>query len=99
MPRKMLLKSGLFEAKALLLDAPNTKTAEAVWEKLPIEGKAERWGEEIYFFVQFNIAQEQGKQVVEEGDIAFWPEGPQPLRFSLEKRLYPREKSLLLIRL
>lgn len=76
MPRKILLKLGNFEAKAILLDAPNPKTAETVWKKLPIEGKAERWGEEIYFFVPFNIAPEHGKQVVAEGDIAFWPEGP-----------------------
>lgn len=54
----------------------NPKTIEAILKKLPIKGKAKIWGEEIYFFVPFAIAQEHAKIEVNPGEIGFWPEGP-----------------------
>jgi hypothetical protein len=53
----------------------NTTTADAVWEKLPIEGKANVWGEEIYFAIPVTLEAETTKQLVDIGDIAYWPPG------------------------
>ena len=54
----------------------NTSTAEAIYNSLPMEGAANKWGEEIYFVITVNLdAEPDAKEVVEQGDIAYWPEG------------------------
>lgn len=53
----------------------NPKTAKAFNEALPIKGRANLWGDEIYFSVPVEADAENGKTVVELGDIAFWPPG------------------------
>lgn len=53
----------------------STKTAEKLWKALPIEGKASRWGEEIYFSIPVAAELEDGREVVELGDIGYWPPG------------------------
>jgi hypothetical protein len=53
----------------------NSVTAEKIWEILPINAEANRWGEEIYFSIPLKLAEENAKEVVEEGDLAFWPSG------------------------
>ncbi|HUU51048.1 MAG TPA: cyclophilin-like fold protein [Nitrospinota bacterium] len=52
-----------------------TKTAEAVWEKLPIKASGNRWGDEIYFSIPVKMGSENPKEVVEKGDLAYWPPG------------------------
>ncbi len=54
----------------------NPETEKRVLEELPVEGKAERWGEEIYFYVGFGIALEHGRLECEPGEIGFWPDSP-----------------------
>lgn len=53
----------------------NPLTAEAVYNKLPIEGKANLWGDEIYFTIPVTMEAESAKPLVEVGDIAYWPPG------------------------
>lgn len=54
----------------------NTPTAKAIYNALPIEASANRWGDEIYFPIPVNLDVEpNAKEVVEVGDIAYWPEG------------------------
>jgi hypothetical protein len=53
----------------------NPKTAEKVIKSLPIEGKANLWGEEIYFKIPVKVEEENSQQEVEIGDIAYWPPG------------------------
>ena len=70
---KIKITSGDVEAIAELRD---TKTAKAIYEKLPIEGNANTWGEEIYFEIPISLdAEEDAKEIVEKGDIAYWPQG------------------------
>ncbi len=54
----------------------NPETVKRVLEQLPVEATAQRWGEEIYFKVEFGIAQEHGRQECKPGEIGFWPDGP-----------------------
>lgn len=54
----------------------NPETVKAILKNLPIKGEAQRWGQEIYFFVPFDIAREHQKQECNPGEIAYWPEGP-----------------------
>ena len=60
---------------AELLEGKNMKTSEAVWKALPIEGTANRWGDEIYFGIPVTVGSEDAQQTVEVGDIAYWPPG------------------------
>jgi hypothetical protein len=70
---KIKISSGNINAIAEL---KNTPTAKAVYNALPIEGAANRWGDEIYFVIPVNIeAEPDAKEIVSEGDVAYWPEG------------------------
>lgn len=53
----------------------NPKTGKAIWNALPIEGKANRWGDEVYFSIPVNVGLEEGQEVVSVGDLAYWPPG------------------------
>ena len=53
-----------------------SKTAQSIWEVLPIEAKANLWGEEIYFSIPVKGGLEKGaKEVVSAGDLGYWPTG------------------------
>ena len=53
----------------------NPRTAEAIWKALPIKGTANRWGEEIHFDVSVKVPEENSQEVVEIGNLAYWPPG------------------------
>lgn len=52
-----------------------TQTAGAVWDGLPIEAMANTWGDEIYFSTPIVLGLEAGQEVVERGDLGYWPPG------------------------
>jgi len=52
-----------------------TQTAELIWEALPIDSTAQRWGQEIYFDIPVNTGNEKGQETVEMGDLGYWPPG------------------------
>ena len=52
------------------------KTAQLIWKVLPIEGKANRWGEEIYFAIPVKTGLETGaREIVLVGELGYWPTG------------------------
>lgn len=53
----------------------DSETAQKIWESLPIEGKINTWGDEIYFSIPVNIESENAKAMVSEGDLGYWPPG------------------------
>jgi hypothetical protein len=63
---------GIIEA---LLTEENPKTVKAIWGALPIEAKINTWGDEIYFKIPVMVEKESPKELVEMGDIAYWPPG------------------------
>jgi len=50
-------------------------TAKRIWEALPIEARANTWGDEIYFGIPVDADPENPREVVELGDLAYWPPG------------------------
>jgi len=53
-----------------------SKTAQLIWEALPIEAKANTWGEEIYFGIPIKTGIEEGaREVVSMGELGYWPTG------------------------
>ena len=54
----------------------NTESAKRFYESLPIDGASNRWGDELYFVIPLKLdLEEDSTDVVEKGDIAYWPEG------------------------
>jgi len=53
-----------------------SKTAQMIWEALPVEAKAALWGEEIYFAIPVKAGLEMGsREVVSKGELGYWPTG------------------------
>ncbi len=52
-----------------------SRTAGAIWDALPIEAKAETWGDEVYFSIGLDAREESPQAVVEMGDLGYWPPG------------------------
>ena len=82
--------------EAELLDTP---TARALVAALPIESKANTWGEEVYFEVPVTATLEKdAREVVDPGTVCFWvqgsavalPFGPTPVSRGDECRLVTR---------
>ncbi len=64
---------GLGEAEGELARFLAPRTVDTIVRKLPLEGRASTWKEEVYFEVPIKMGEEKGKSTVEEGTIAFWP--------------------------
>lgn len=57
-------------------DLNDSTTAGLIWEALPIEARANTWGEEIYFAIPVRTGLEQGaREVVSSGELGYWPTG------------------------
>jgi hypothetical protein len=57
------------------LSEENLRTARAIWEALPIEARANIWGDEIYFSIPVDVGAENPEEIVEMGDLGYWPPG------------------------
>jgi len=66
---------GLGEAEGELIRFLAPRTVDMIVRKLPIEGRAALWKEEIYFETPIKMGEEKAKATVELGTIAFWPMG------------------------
>jgi hypothetical protein len=66
---------GLGEAEGELIRHLAPRTVEMIVRKLPFEGRAALWKEEVYFEIPVKMGEEKAKNVVEKGTIAYWPIG------------------------
>ena len=66
---------GLGEAEGELVRFLAPRTIDMIVRKLPIEGRAALWKEEVYFETTVKMGEEKAKANVENGAIAFWPMG------------------------
>jgi hypothetical protein len=60
---------------AAALTDENPQTADRIWAALPIQGNANRWGDEIYFSIPVKVGEEHSRADVEVGAVAYWPPG------------------------
>lgn len=70
--RTIEITAGTIRARAQLNDS---RTADAIWNALPIRGEIRRWGDEIYFAIPLALPPENPEEVVAAGDLAYWPPG------------------------
>jgi uncharacterized protein len=92
--KRITISAGSVLMEADLNDGP---TARKVWEALPIEARANRWGDEIYFEIPVSAAEEpEARAEVSVGELGYWPVGsafciffgPTPVSRGLEPRAY-----------
>jgi hypothetical protein len=74
MPTDITIIAGDLRLNAFLADSP---TAIALADALPITGRAQLWGDEIYFSVPQVAADldDTAATVVNVGDLGYWPTG------------------------
>jgi hypothetical protein len=93
----LVIRWGDLRLRAALRDTP---TARAVWDALPIEARARRWGDEVYFELPADApleatVEDDASQVVPAGSLCLWceaaivavPFGPTPISLANECRL------------
>lgn len=51
------------------------RTINAILRKLPFEGRAALWDNEVYFEIPVKVGKEKAVSNVEKGTIAYWPMG------------------------
>jgi len=69
------LIEGLGQAEAELVRFLAPRTIDYIVRKLPVEGRAALWKEEVYFEIPVKMGEEKSKPTVETGTVAFWPMG------------------------
>ena len=72
MPTNIVITAGSIRLEAEL---NNTFTAKAISNILPITAAANTWGDEIYFSMPITLELENGQEVVDLGDLGYWPPG------------------------
>ena len=72
MTKRIHITTGSASVEAELND---TETAQAIWNALPIKSRCNIWGNEIYFSVPIKLGPENAHEVVEMGDLGYWPPG------------------------
>ena len=71
--RQIQISTGNLTLTATLNES---ETANQLWESLPITGRVQIWGDEIYFSIPVNVEEELGSQeTVQAGTVAYWPPG------------------------
>lgn len=71
---KIVIKTSGLSVTAALVETP---TASAIYEALPLEGEVHTWGDEIYFDITLQLGlEEDAREEVNVGDLAYWPSGP-----------------------
>lgn len=70
--RKITITVGAVTARAELND---TDAAARIWNALPIDASANTWGDEIYFSIPVQAEEEDGRDIVDLGDLGYWPPG------------------------
>ena len=72
MPQAIRITAGPVTVEAELDDS---RTAAAIAAALPIEARAETWGDEIYFDIGQALPGESPRETVALGDLGYWPPG------------------------
>ena len=70
-----LIVDGVGKAEGELVRIRSPRTADAIIRRLPLEGRAALWQQEVYFGIPVKMGNEKAKPTVEKGTLAYWPMG------------------------
>jgi hypothetical protein len=69
---KIKISIGNVSLTASLLD---NETARRIYDALPFNLPFNVWGDEIYFSIPVHLDLEEGREIMEVGELAYWPTG------------------------
>jgi hypothetical protein len=72
MPLKIVMKT---RYETFDIELNDSETADAIYIALPLEREINVWGGEIFFDIGVKMPLENGRKVMEPGEVAYWPEG------------------------
>lgn len=72
MDRKINIQFNNLSFEGILNDS---NTSNLIWDSLPINSSASTWGDEIYFSIPVSDDEDNPKEVVELGELGYWPPG------------------------
>ena len=72
MSSRIRIRCGEVDVTAALYESA---TAQAIWAALPLRGSANVWGDEIYFRIPVALSEDDARELVEIGDLGYWPPG------------------------
>ena len=73
MARHLTIRGEEIRLKVELDEGP---TAAEIWDRLPFEASANRWGDEVYFEIPVSMEPEsEARETVEVGEVGYWPQG------------------------
>jgi hypothetical protein len=70
--RHIVIRAGAVQVTAEL---NSSRTADAVWNALPLSAVANTWGDEIYFAIPVKLNEDNTQETVALGDLGYWPPG------------------------
>lgn len=70
--RRILIRAGQVQVSAEL---NNSRTADAIWNALPLSAAGNTWGDEVYFAIPVKLKEESAQAIVSLGDLGYWPPG------------------------
>ena len=70
-----LIVDGIGKAEGELVRIRSPRTVDAIIRRLPLEGRAALWQQEVYFNIPVKMGNEKAKPTVEKGTLAYWPMG------------------------
>jgi hypothetical protein len=66
----------ILEDRTVEAEIDETRLGKAIWDLLPLKEHGSIWGDEIYFALPLTMGDiENPQDVVEAGDLAYWPPG------------------------
>jgi len=74
-PKVSFSIEGLGEAQGEFFRFAAPRTSDALLRNLPLNGRAVRYGEEIYFQVTVKAPAEKPRSNMEVGSLGYWPQG------------------------
>jgi hypothetical protein len=75
MPTDIVIQVGDEEFAARLSEERSPETVRRILEALPIQATASTWGDEVYFAIPVDMAEENAVAQVRVGDLGYWPAG------------------------
>ena len=69
---KIKIKIGGISLTAILED---NETGRRIYDALPFDLPYNVWGDEIYFSIPVDLDLEGGREIMEVGELAYWPPG------------------------
>ena len=73
MAHRLVIEAG---SVSMLAELNRTRTAQMIWDALPIEARGNTWGDEIYFGIPVEADQApDAREEVSVGELGYWPVG------------------------